>query len=91
MEQQVSTNTRGQRAQRIGIVISNKMDKTVVVRVDKTFRDPRYDKVITRGRKYYAHDESNALEMGDRILIKECRPISKSKRWLVVKKLEGKS
>lgn len=80
---------RGNRSERIGLVISNKMDKTVVVRVDKTFRDPKYQKVVTRGRKYYAHDESNALEDGDKVLIKECRPFSKTKKWMVVKKIEG--
>lgn len=79
---------RGRRSEKEGIVIGNKMDKTVVVRVDATYRDPRYHKVITRGKKYYAHDESNELQVGDRILIKESRPYSKLKRWLVVKKLE---
>lgn len=81
---------RGKRPEREGVVISNKMDKTVVVRVDKTFREPKYQKVITRGRKYYAHDESNSIEIGEKVLIKECRPLSKLKKWLVVKKLERK-
>ncbi len=89
MQQEKLTTSRGQRSERVGLVISNKMDKTVVVKVDRTFRDPKYEKVITRGRKYYAHDESNALSNGDKVLIKESKPFSKTKRWLVVKKLEG--
>ncbi len=89
MQQEKHSTSRGQRSERVGLVISNKMDKTVIVRVDRTYRDPRYEKVITRGRKYYAHDESNALICGDKVLIKESKPFSKTKRWLVVKKLEG--
>ncbi|MCH9634661.1 MAG: hypothetical protein S4CHLAM7_14140 [Chlamydiae bacterium] len=89
MQQEAVQTERGQRSQRVGLVISNKMDKTVVVRVDKTFRDPKYEKVVTRGRKYYAHDESNELKEGDTVLIKESRPYSKTKKWLVIKKIEG--
>ncbi len=79
MQQEKLTTSRGQRSERVGLVISNKMDRTVVVRVDRTFRDPKYEKVITRGRKYYAHDESNALQNGDKVLIKESKPFSKQK------------
>ncbi len=81
--------TRGQRREKEGTVLSDKMEKTVVVNVNRTFAHPKYNKVITRGKKYYAHDESNTLQTGDKVLIKECRPYSKSKRWNVVKKLEG--
>jgi small subunit ribosomal protein S17 len=87
--QESEPNPRGNRSEKTGLVISNKMQKTVVVRVDKTFRDPKYQKVVTRGRKYYAHDESNELQDGDMVVIKESRPYSKTKRWLVVKKIEG--
>lgn len=82
-------NNRGQRREKIGTVLSDKMNKTVIVNVERTYRHPRYQKVITRGKKYYAHDESNTIKSGDRVLIKECRPLSKTKRWLVVKKVEG--
>ena len=89
MPNQELNKTRGSRSEREGLVVSDKMEKTVIVRVDRTFRDPRYQKVITRGRKYNAHDESNALKIGDKVLIKESKPYSKTKRWLVVKKIEG--
>lgn len=67
-----------------GVVISNKMQKTVVVRVDRTIRHPRYEKIIVRSKKYYAHDESNKLQTGDTVTIMETRPLSKLKRWRVV-------
>ncbi len=87
--QVLSENTRGKRREKIGEVLSDKMDNTVVVNVNTTIRHPRYQKVITRGKKYYAHDQSNEIKVGDRVLIKECRPYSKTKKWLVVKKIEG--
>jgi small subunit ribosomal protein S17 len=67
-----------------GVVVSNKMQKTVVVRVDRTLRHPQYDKVITRSKKYYAHDEANAARVGDEVVIMETRPLSKLKCWRVV-------
>ena len=60
------------------------MNKTVVVRVDTTMRHPQYGKVVTRGNKYYAHDEKNAAKVGDEVMIEETRPLSKLKRWRVV-------
>ncbi|MGD8371646.1 MAG: 30S ribosomal protein S17 [Syntrophobacterales bacterium] len=66
-----------------GIVISNKMDKTVVVQVDRLVKHPTYKKYVRRRSKYTAHDESNACQMGDRVLIRETRPLSKTKRWQV--------
>ena len=90
MQNQADT-TRGQRREKEGTVLSDKMEKTVVVNVNRTFSHPKYKKVITRGRKYHAHDESNTLQIGDKVIIKECRPYSKNKRWCVVKKLEGKN
>ena len=74
----------GQRKEKQGVVVSNKMDKTVVVRVDRTIRHPEYKKVVTRFKKYYAHDESNALQIGDKVTIVETRPLSKLKHWRVV-------
>jgi len=68
---------------RFGQVVSNKMDKTVVVRVDRTFAHPQFGKVITRFKKYYAHTEEK-LEVGQKVKISETRPLSKLKRWRVV-------
>lgn len=66
-----------------GIVVSNKMQKTVVVKVERTIRHPRYKKVVTRAKKYYAHNET-PLNVGDEVKIMETRPLSKLKRWRVV-------
>jgi small subunit ribosomal protein S17 len=67
-----------------GVVISDAMDKTVVVRVDRRVMHPVYKKFIRRSKKYAAHDEANTHKVGDVVRIEECRPISKSKRWTVV-------
>jgi small subunit ribosomal protein S17 len=69
---------------REGTVISNKMQKTVTVRVDRTIRHPQMQKVIVRGKKYYAHNEIQDLEVGTKVRIVETRPLSKLKRWRVV-------
>ena len=79
----MENGTRGSRAWKKGTVISNKMDKTVIVSVEKTLRHPRYEKVIRRNKKYYAHDETNALPEGTKVIISETRPLSKLKRWRV--------
>lgn len=75
---------RGRRKVKKGTVVSNKMEKTVVVRVDHTVRHPIYDKVITRSKKYYAHNEGQPVEVGQEVTIVETRPLSKLKRWRVV-------
>lgn len=75
---------RGRRIQLQGVVVSNSMEKTVVVRVDTTRRHPRYEKVVKRSKKFYAHDESNALTVGQKVTIVECRPMSKTKCWRVI-------
>lgn len=67
-----------------GVVVSSKMDKTVVVRVDTKMRHPIYNKVITRSKKYYAHDPENKSQEGDKVTIALVRPLSKLKRWLVI-------
>ena len=67
-----------------GVVVSDKMDKTVVVRVERRVMDPIYKKFIRRSSKYAAHDEKNASKVGDVVRIRECRPMSKRKRWEVV-------
>ena len=67
-----------------GKVVSTKCDKTVTVLVERKVRDPLYGKIIRRSAKYAAHDEANSWNIGDRVSIEECRPISKSKTWRVV-------
>ena len=72
------------RKQRLGEVVSNNADKTIVVRVKRRLRHPLYKKVVTRYKKFYAHDEQNAAKVGDAARIQECRPLSKLKRWELV-------
>jgi small subunit ribosomal protein S17 len=79
---------RGNRKSRIGVVISNKMAKTVVVRVERRVADSRYGKIVTRAAKFKAHDEKQECGVGDRVRIVETRPLSKDKRWRVVETLE---
>jgi len=76
--------SRGKRKENIGIVVSNKMDKTVTVEVTRKIRHPKYQKVFERTKKYYAHDESDSLAIGQKVRIVETRPLSKLKRWRVV-------
>jgi small subunit ribosomal protein S17 len=76
--------------EKIGIVISNKMQKSVVVAVDSNYRHPFYAKIIVKTKKYIAHDEDNLCEIGDQVKLQETRPLSKRKRWLV-KKILNKS
>lgn len=73
---------------RTGIVVSDKMDKTVVVRVDRMSKHPLYGKPVLRVKKYMAHDEANECRPGDRILIEETRPMSRHKCWRVAEILE---
>ena len=75
---------RGLRKELEGIVISNRMQKSVVVRVERQVRHPLYQKIIQRSSKFMAHDEGNKCRVGDRVLIRESRPISKNKCWTVV-------
>ena len=74
---------RGNRRVIDGVVVSDKMDKTVVVRAERVVRDPRYEKYVRRYSRFMAHDEENACGVGDRVRIVEPRPISKRKRWKV--------
>jgi len=75
-----------------GKVVSDKCDKTVTVLVERRVRDPLYGKIIRRSAKYAAHDEGNQWKIGDEVAIEECRPLSKSKRWKVVRgKATGES
>lgn len=75
---------RGRRKTTEGIVVSNKMDKTVTVKVTRKMRHIKYGKVVERSKKFYAHDESDAIEVGQKVRIMETRPLSKLKRWRVV-------
>lgn len=77
------TTERGNRKTRVGIVVSDKMDKTVVVKVDNLVKHPVYKKIIKRRVTYKAHDEQNACSVGDKVLIVETRPLSRDKRWRV--------
>ncbi len=72
----------------VGVVVSDKMDKTVVVRVDRKAPHPLYKKHIIKSKKYHAHDPDNRCKVGDLVVIRETRPISKTKRWVVVKILQ---
>jgi small subunit ribosomal protein S17 len=73
----------GERTTREGVVVSDKMTKTRVVRIERVYRHPRYERVITRSKRLKAHDETNASKVGDRVLIEETRPLSKDKRWRI--------
>jgi small subunit ribosomal protein S17 len=66
-----------------GVVVSDKMTKTRVVVIERVYRHPRYERVITRSKRLKAHDETNASKVGDRVLIEETRPLSKDKRWRI--------
>lgn len=79
---------RNLRKTRVGVVSSDKMDKTVVVSIKDKVRHPLYGKIINRTVKYKAHDEENTCGIGDKVLIMETRPISKDKRWRVVEIIE---
>jgi len=75
---------RGNRKERVGEVISNKMAKTIIVRVERRFPHAKFKKVVTGYKKFYAHDEKAEAKVGDRVRIEETRPLSKTKRWRLV-------
>ena len=79
---------RGRRKVRTGVVVSEKMDKTVLVRIDRKVRHPLYRKTVARSNKLAAHDENNDAHVGDMVRVMETRPLSKTKRWRVVEVLE---
>ena len=79
---------RNLRKTRVGIVTSDKMDKTVVVTIKNRVRHPLYNKIVNDTVKYKAHDENNECGVGDKVLIMECRPYSKDRRWRVVEIIE---
>ena len=81
-------NDRSRRKVRVGVVVSDGMDKTVVVRIDRQVRHPLYGKTVRRSSKLAAHDEQNDAHVGDTVRITETRPVSKTKRWRVVEVVE---
>ena len=87
-EEQTVTAERGPRKVRTGVVVSDAMDKTVLVRIDRKVTHPLYKKTVRRSSKLAAHDEQNDAHVGDTVRVMETRPISKSKRWRVVEIVE---
>ena len=88
MSDSETETSRGHRKERVGEVLSNRMSKTIVVRVQRRFPHPRFKKVITRYSKLYAHDEKGEAKVGDRVRIQESRPLSKLKRWRLIAVVE---
>ena len=88
MKEEPKAMERTSRKTRIGIVASDKMDKTVVVKVESRTRHPLYGKITTSSKKFHAHDEKNEARVGDKVLIMETRPLSKDKNWRVVEIIE---
>ena len=82
------TETRNLRKTRVGIVVSNKMDKTIVVAIKDNVKHPVYSKIIKRTVKIHAHDENNECSIGDKVEVMETRPLSKTKRWRFVQIIE---
>ena len=78
------SETRNVRKERTGVVISDAMDKTLVVSSERRIKHPVYGKFLRRSKKYYVHDENNAAKKGDKVVIAETRPLSKTKRWRLV-------
>lgn len=88
MEREATMKDRGIRKTKVGTVMSDKMDKTVVVRVERVVLHPVYKKYTKRRTTYKAHDEKNEFKVGDRVEIVETRPVSKEKRWRVLRLIE---
>ena len=80
----MATETRHVRKERTGVVVSDAMDKTVVVQAERRIAHPVYGKIMRRSKKFYAHDEKNEAKKGDKVVILETRPLSKTKRWRLV-------
>jgi len=87
-DQAAPAAARSHRKERVGEVIASKMAKTIIVRVERRFPHPKFKKVITGYKKFYAHDEKSEAKVGDRVRIQETRPISKTKRWRLMEIVE---
>lgn len=85
----MSTEQTSERRTVRGRVVSNKMDKTVVVAVERTVKHEKYRKYVTRTKTFQAHDEANACQVDDIVIIQECRPLSRHKRWTVVERVNA--
>ncbi|MBU6201049.1 MAG: 30S ribosomal protein S17 [Acidobacteria bacterium] len=85
---EVASTVRSARKVREGVVVSSKMDKTIVISIVERVRHPKYAKFVQRTKKLYAHDEANDAQVGDRVRVMETRPMSKLKRWRLVEVLE---
>jgi small subunit ribosomal protein S17 len=85
---EVASTVRSARKMREGVVVSSKMDKTIVISIVERVRHPKYAKFVQRTKKLYAHDEANDAQVGDRVRVMETRPLSKLKRWRLVEVLE---
>lgn len=83
-----SAPARGNRKERVGEVVANKMAKTITVRVERRFPHPKFKKVVTGYKKFHAHDETSQAKVGDRVRIEETRPLSRTKRWRLVEIVE---
>jgi small subunit ribosomal protein S17 len=83
-----ATDRRARRKVRVGVVVADKSDRTVTVKVERRIAHPLYGKGVSRTKKYHAHDENNEYRMGDTVRIMETRPLSKTKRWRVVELIE---
>jgi small subunit ribosomal protein S17 len=79
-----TTSTRGHRKVRVGEVVSSKMAKTIVVQDERRIKHPQFKKIVTRLKKFYAHDENNLAQVGDTVRIQETRPMSRTKSWRLV-------
>ena len=79
---------RNLRKERIGVVVSNKMDKSIVILVERKVKHPKYGKFVNKTKKYHAHDENNECNVGDTVRLMETRPLSKTKRWRLVEIIE---
>jgi small subunit ribosomal protein S17 len=88
METNETAKTRGHRKTRIGIVESDKMDKTIVVSITRRYKHPKYKKYVKDRKKLKVHDETNTCRVGDKVIIEETRPLSKQKRWRLKEILE---
>ena len=88
MRNKIITMERSLRKERVGVVISNKMDKTISVSVERRVKHPIYGKFVKKSKKFLAHDESNDVNIGDTVKIMETRPLSKNKRWRLVEIIE---
>ena len=86
--EEIKKSARNLRKERIGMVVSNKMQKTAVVKIEESVKHSKYSKILKRSVKFKVHDEKNECDIGDRVLIMETRPLSRDKRWRLVKILE---